>query len=440
MYTARPHTIVDLSPSQGRLRRGGLTAVTIAASLLLPFASWARADVPPGLVYTPVPPCVLVRTVGSAAGKMAADETREFLARGATNLSAQGGTPSGCGIPDDAAVLSLSLRVANAAGAGQLKAWASDQPEPPTILVDYSSEGTGISVPATVELCSASCAADFEIKTVKSGAQVRVDVVGYFAPGATGATGAQGPPGLPGTTGPQGPPGSPGLQGPPGPMGPVGPQGPQGPQGVSVPGGVRVFTASQCSSGCTLAVPAGVGQVVVEAWGAGGGGGGAITSIGSGNGGGGGQGAHLRGTLTVQPGDSLQVVVGTHGGGGVGYGGGTTFTLASGTDGGNTTLSVNGGSALTAGGGKAGAAASLQGLIVVDGAGGFGGSPNQVLGLALVQDVGADGGTTVGFLPGGNPGVAGSGGAGGFIEPFLGLTVVNGADGVDGLLIVAMSP
>jgi Collagen triple helix repeat (20 copies) len=443
MNTSRPHTIVDPSPCQCRPRRGGLTALTIAASLLLPFASWARADVPPGLVYTPVPPCVLVRTAGSPAGKMAADETREFLARGATNLSAQGGAASGCGIPDEAAVLSLSLRVANAAGAGQLKVWASDQAEPPTVLVDYASGGTGISIPATVELCSASCAADFEIKTVTSGAQVRVDVVGYFAPGATGA---QGPPGLPGTTGPQGPagspglPGSPGLQGPPGPMGPVGPQGPQGPQGVSAPGGVRVFTASQCSSGCTLVVPAGVGQVIVEAWGAGGGGGGAITSIGTGNGGGGGQGAHLRGTLTVQPGDSLQAVVGTHGSGGLGYSGGTTDTLANGTDGGNTTLSVNGGSALSAGGGKAGTAASLQGLNVVDGAGGLGGSPNQVLGLALVQDVGAAGGTTVDFLPGGNPGLAGSGGAGGFIESFLGLTVVNGADGVDGLFIVAMSP
>jgi hypothetical protein len=124
MNTARPHTIVDPSPSQCRPRRGGLTVVTIAASLLLPFASWARADVPPGLVYTPVPPCVLVRTAGSPAGKMAADETREFLARGATDLSAQGGTTSGCGVPDDAAVLSLSLRIANAEGAGQLKAWA----------------------------------------------------------------------------------------------------------------------------------------------------------------------------------------------------------------------------------------------------------------------------------------------------------------------------
>lgn len=83
MNTARPHTIVDPRGSQGRPRRGGLTVVTIAAFLLLPFASRVRADVPHGLVYTPVPPCVLVRTAGSPAGKMAADETREFLARGA---------------------------------------------------------------------------------------------------------------------------------------------------------------------------------------------------------------------------------------------------------------------------------------------------------------------------------------------------------------------
>src|SRR5512135_3041821 len=86
----------------------------------------ALADEIPGLVYTPVAPCILVRTAGSPLGRMLNDETRGYLVRGATNLSPQGGAAAGCGIPDDAAVVSVSLRVANPSGVGQLKVWAGD--------------------------------------------------------------------------------------------------------------------------------------------------------------------------------------------------------------------------------------------------------------------------------------------------------------------------
>lgn len=188
-----------------RCRKNLGSRIAVAAALALAVAGWARADAPSGLVYTPISPCILVRTAGSPAGKLEANETREFLARGETNLSAQGGSISGCGIPDEAAVISVTIRVASAAGAGQLKVWASDQDEPLTALVDYSPGGAGISLPALVSLCSAkSCATDFDVKAVRNGAHVRIDVVGYFAPGAAGAAGPAGPPG---PTGPQGPPG-----------------------------------------------------------------------------------------------------------------------------------------------------------------------------------------------------------------------------------------
>src|SRR5260370_28463271 len=61
-------------------------------------------DVPVrGWVYNAVDSCLLVRTAGADAGKLKANEARGFLARGpASDLSAQGGSEFGCGVPLDA--------------------------------------------------------------------------------------------------------------------------------------------------------------------------------------------------------------------------------------------------------------------------------------------------------------------------------------------------
>jgi hypothetical protein len=94
---------------------------------------------------------------------------------------------AGCGIPAAAQALAVVLRVANPAGAGQLKAWATEQPEPPTVLLEFAPPGAvGLTLPAIVPLCAGSCTGDFDVKTIKQGAQVRVDVVGFFAVGAAG--------------------------------------------------------------------------------------------------------------------------------------------------------------------------------------------------------------------------------------------------------------
>src|SRR5579863_8114338 len=177
-----------------------------------------------GLVFEPVNPCILVRTVASPLGMMHPNEVRAFLARGAADLSTQGGASGGCGIPPTAQALAVVFRVGNPVAAGQMKAWPTDQSEPPTTLLQYAPpEAAGITMPAIVPLCAASCAGDFNVKTLLGAAQVRVDVVGFFAAGAAGPQGPQGPAG---PAGPQGP------QGPKGPQGIQGPQGPQGPQGL----------------------------------------------------------------------------------------------------------------------------------------------------------------------------------------------------------------
>jgi hypothetical protein len=161
---------------------------------------------------------------------MQAGETRAFLARGA-GLDAQGGPAAGCGVPPEARVIALSLRLALAAGKGQLKLWPALEPEPATLIAEYSPAGS-LVIPALLELCSGpECPSDFLVKTASAATHVRMDVVGYFAPGAGGEPGPQG------AQGPAGPPGTQGPVGPAGPHGLQGLQGPQGPEGLAGPAG-----------------------------------------------------------------------------------------------------------------------------------------------------------------------------------------------------------
>lgn len=228
-----------------------LTASFLLA-LVLTTSMPARSDVPAGLVYVPLSPCTLVRTAGSPLGAMRSDETRAFLARGATNLSAQGGAVGGCGIPADAQVLSVTQRVANASASGQLKAWPGDASEPGSAVVDFSRGAPAVSVASLMQLCSApSCVSDFLLKTVHGGAQLRVDVVGYFVRGPGGSAGPAGPAGPQGAPGPQGPEGPRGLQGLPGLQGAAGSSCSAAPGAA---GGVLISCADGTSA--TLAVAA----------------------------------------------------------------------------------------------------------------------------------------------------------------------------------------
>lgn len=195
-----------------------------AASRSLVVAALEGQD---ALVYVPVAPCILVRTVAAPAGKLAADEARGFRARG-SGLADQGGPPEGCAIPVDAKVIAASVRVNAATGRGALKLWPEGDPNPPLVLAEYG-RGTSLVIPALLELCTGpACASDLVAEASRAGTHLRIDVVGYFAAGQTGPAGGQGAPGPPG---PQGPPG------PPGPQGPQGSQGLQGLQGVEGPPG-----------------------------------------------------------------------------------------------------------------------------------------------------------------------------------------------------------
>jgi hypothetical protein len=84
------------------------------------------------LVYTALPPCRIVDTRSSAAGRLVAGVTRTFHVVGPTaDFAAQGGTAGGCGIPGftgpapQAVAVASNFVAVNPTGAGNLRAWAT---------------------------------------------------------------------------------------------------------------------------------------------------------------------------------------------------------------------------------------------------------------------------------------------------------------------------
>jgi hypothetical protein len=177
----------------------------------------------------------------------------------------------------------------------------------------------------------------------------------------------------------------------------------------------------------TFVVPAGVTSITVKGWGAGGAGGGSTSQSNTAEarlGGGGGGGAYAFATLSVTPGATLTVQVGT---------GGSGVLAANGNNGGNTTIAGfessflaeggKGGSGNTSGGtpagGLGGSATNSRGSTVFSGANGFNGLTGNNIrggGGGDAANGGGAGGAQVSepdFTADGNPGNAQGGGGSG---------------------------
>ncbi len=149
----------------------------------------SKGAVTGGLAYFPVPTCTVVRTPLSAAGKMATNEIRDFVVRGVgTDLSSQGGSATGCGVPIEAESIVATFLVQGPNGSGRLKAWAVDAPFPRGWLIDYKRTADKLKFlnSSVLDLClAAGCANDFRVRTERAATHVRIEVLGYFEAGAT---------------------------------------------------------------------------------------------------------------------------------------------------------------------------------------------------------------------------------------------------------------
>jgi outer membrane lipoprotein-sorting protein len=135
------------------------------------------------LVYTPVAPCRIIDT-RLAGGPITGGTTRSFRVTG-TNLSAQGGSATGCGIPSGPATAAVINFVAvNPGGPGDLRITPFGTPMPTASILNYAAvSGLNIANGPAVTICDpavAACPSDFTIQADGGATQVVADVQGYF--------------------------------------------------------------------------------------------------------------------------------------------------------------------------------------------------------------------------------------------------------------------
>ena len=142
-------------------------------------AAKALGDATADLTYTPINPCRILDTRATVAGPLAANVARTFDGY-STNFAAQGGTGSGCGIPNGVAALAMNVYAVNPTNLGFIKVWPANATEPDVSTVNYQVGIIAIATGALVPVDQANS----NRFTAKSPATVDfiADVVGYFKP------------------------------------------------------------------------------------------------------------------------------------------------------------------------------------------------------------------------------------------------------------------
>lgn len=168
--------------------------------------------------------------------------------------------------------------------------------------------------------------------------------------------------------------------------------------------GTTNTTSYSTATSTTYVVPAGVSYVTVKTWGAGGAGGNG--SGGTGTGGSGGAGGYAKAVISVTPGESLTVVVGS--------GGADSGTVSSGGgNGGGFSALLRSGTYLVQAGGGGGGGGSRGSNSGDGGAGGAGGGASGLAGTVGEGSSAGGGGGGGTSSAGGTAGAAGSGGTAG---------------------------
>jgi hypothetical protein len=149
-------------------------------------AAKALGDATADLTYTPINPCRILDTRSTAAGPLAANVARTFDGY-STNFASQGGTGSGCSIPNGVAALAMNVYAVNPTNLGFIKVWPASGTEPDVSTVNYQPGVTAIATGTLVPVDPANG----NRFTAKSPATVDfiADVVGFFRAVGSSGTG-----------------------------------------------------------------------------------------------------------------------------------------------------------------------------------------------------------------------------------------------------------
>lgn len=133
------------------------------------------------LVYTPLQPCRILDTRNTAAGAIAANATRSFVAITAGNFTGQGGSPTDCGTVGLAATaFAINLTAVTPSSAGYATAYPFGTTQPVAASVNYAA-GAIVNNALIVQIPNPLTSFDFTVYTFASSHYV-ADIVGYFAP------------------------------------------------------------------------------------------------------------------------------------------------------------------------------------------------------------------------------------------------------------------
>lgn len=133
------------------------------------------------LVYTPVAPCRILDTRNVAAGAIATNSTRNFVAFGVSNFTSQGGSSTNCGVnPLAATAVAINLTAVTPATAGFATAYPFGTTQPLAASINYAA-GAIVNNALIVQTPNPIAAFDFTVYTFASSHYV-ADIVGYFAP------------------------------------------------------------------------------------------------------------------------------------------------------------------------------------------------------------------------------------------------------------------
>jgi hypothetical protein len=174
-----------------------LTAVLALSLGLLP-PGVAQAATGDPLVFQELTPCALFDTRPSqgGTGALAGGESRTFHVVGSTsNFAAQGGTAGGCGIPGfsggdpQTEMVYLNLVAVDPAAGGNLKVWATDDPEPQGGVVNYQklTPNLNTSNSIVVGVRQDTEGSDITVKANVSSTHVRGVALGYLSPAEASA-------------------------------------------------------------------------------------------------------------------------------------------------------------------------------------------------------------------------------------------------------------
>jgi hypothetical protein len=143
-----------------------------------------------GAVFVPVTPCRILDT-RVAGGPLVPGSPRSFVVTGSnpTLFAAQGGNPTGCGIPTGTAVAAfVNFFSVSPSGPGHLRSWAYAATLPPApfaAILTYASVPGPLNIAngVTAPLCdplATTCTYDILAQAFGSSTEVVADVLGYF--------------------------------------------------------------------------------------------------------------------------------------------------------------------------------------------------------------------------------------------------------------------